>query len=674
MLMVLLQGLGFFLPLTGGTLSGPGNLTVGGTLSVTGITTLNGQANVGSVVPRIDSTFSLGSNTLRFASIYGDGLTITNNATFGGSVTSAASVNAKLSNIAGLQKMFNIENATNTSILASWGLNLSNDQLIIGSDYGASFLLKTNSTTALTLDTSQNATFAGNILLNGGALYKNSGTIEIKAETIRIKGVTTNEDLAVFTENGSVSLNYDNDTKLSTGAVSVGSATTAGGTLIHGWITTTQANAIDNTTIATTAYVNNKIALIPAGLVFQGTWDARTAAEGGAAGNKGNPALTSGVGTTGNFYIVSNAGSVNLDGITDWKVGDWAVFIEQGASDQWEKIDNSSVLDGFGTGQTLPLWSGSGTSNTLTDSNITQDANLITRFGKTATTATAAASINHASNDFLYINGGTAGASFGDDSQSTRMIAFDSDYLRFDTAGSEKMRILSGGNVGIGEIAPAAKLDVKVASNEHLLVSDSLSSVAIKATNDAAAAYVPMSINASSLAINADSTANVGIGTDGPGAKLEVFGTGNSFRLDSAANGSKEILFRNVGTGTATIKTDGDLKLYTEDAGKNILFDTTGGEKMRIEAGGNVGIGTTDPVVKLVAIGNIGFGAGGYNGGVFANSTSVAVDQNWGLEVQKSTGVDDYNTRLNILSCYRRRKKSRYLQLANSFFFTLFRF
>jgi len=67
---------GPYLPLTGGTLSGPGNLTVGGTLSVTGITTLNGQANVGSVVPRIDSTFSLGSNTLRFASIYGDGLTI----------------------------------------------------------------------------------------------------------------------------------------------------------------------------------------------------------------------------------------------------------------------------------------------------------------------------------------------------------------------------------------------------------------------------------------------------------------------------------------------------------------------------------------------------------------------------------------------------------------------
>ena len=56
-----------------------------------------------------------------------------------------------------------MSNATNTSVLASFGLNLSNDQLILGSDYGASFLLKTNGTTALTIDTSQNTTFAGSI-------------------------------------------------------------------------------------------------------------------------------------------------------------------------------------------------------------------------------------------------------------------------------------------------------------------------------------------------------------------------------------------------------------------------------------------------------------------------------------------------------------------------------
>jgi hypothetical protein len=123
----------------------------------------------------------------------------------------------------------------------------------------------------------------------------------------------------------------------------------------------TKANSTNDTTVATTAFVQNLIGTIPAGLVFQGTWNAAT----------NTPTLTSGTGTTGNFYIVSVDGSTNLDGITDWKVGDWAVFVEQGASDQWEKVDNSSVLDGSGTGQTVALWSGSGTSNTLTDSIIT---------------------------------------------------------------------------------------------------------------------------------------------------------------------------------------------------------------------------------------------------------------------------------------------------------------
>ena len=81
-------------------------------------------------------------------------------------------------------------------------------------------------------------------------------------------------------------------------------------------------------------------------------------------------------------------------------------------------------------------------------------------FSKTANTTTPVASINHASNDFVYFSGGASGGSFGDDSHSTRMISFDSDYLRFDTAGSEKVRILSGGNVGLGNTIPYSRLDL----------------------------------------------------------------------------------------------------------------------------------------------------------------------------------------------------------------------
>ena len=187
---------------------------------------------------------------------------------------------------------------------------------------------------------------------------------------------------------GQVALYHNGTKKFETGGTGVtviGSATATtflgdlNGTINTATTAVTKANATNDTTVATTAFVQNLIGTIPAGLVFQGTWNAAT----------NTPTLTSGSGTTGHFYIVSTDGSTNLDGITDWKVGDWAVFVEQGASDQWEKVDNSSVLDGSGTGQKVTKWDGSGTSNTLTDGPITFSGNNSTFAGSvTGTNAT----------------------------------------------------------------------------------------------------------------------------------------------------------------------------------------------------------------------------------------------------------------------------------------------
>jgi len=69
---------------------------------------------------------------------------------------------------------------------------------------------------------------------------------------------------------------------------------------------------------------------IPAGLVPQGSWNADT----------NTPTLVSSTGTEGHFYIVSVAGSTNLDGITDWGVNDWAVF----AGGTWNKLDHSDQV------------------------------------------------------------------------------------------------------------------------------------------------------------------------------------------------------------------------------------------------------------------------------------------------------------------------------------------
>ena len=65
-------------------------------------------------------------------------------------------------------------------------------------------------------------------------------------------------------------------------------------------------------------------------LNYQGTWNATT----------NTPTLTSSAGTKGFYYVVSVAGSTNLNGITDWKVGDWAVF----NGSVWEKIDNTDAV------------------------------------------------------------------------------------------------------------------------------------------------------------------------------------------------------------------------------------------------------------------------------------------------------------------------------------------
>ena len=99
-------------------------------------------------------------------------------------------------------------------------------------------------------------------------------------------------------------------------------------------------------------------------LKYQGTWNATT----------NIPALASSVGTQGYYYVVAMAGSTNLDGITDWKIGDWAIF----GTTTWQKIDNTDAVNSVNgyTGTvslayadlagTVPTWNQNTTGNAAT--------------------------------------------------------------------------------------------------------------------------------------------------------------------------------------------------------------------------------------------------------------------------------------------------------------------
>jgi hypothetical protein len=65
-------------------------------------------------------------------------------------------------------------------------------------------------------------------------------------------------------------------------------------------------------------------------LNYQGTWNAST----------NTPTLTSSVGTQGYYYVVSVAGTTNLNGITDWQIGDWAIY----NGTVWQKVDNTDAV------------------------------------------------------------------------------------------------------------------------------------------------------------------------------------------------------------------------------------------------------------------------------------------------------------------------------------------
>ena len=102
-------------------------------------------------------------------------------------------------------------------------------------------------------------------------------------------------------------------------------------------------------------------------LVYQGTWDA----------NANSPTLTSSVGTKGNYYVVSVSGTTNLNGISSWSVGDWAVF----NGSVWQKVDG-------GTSESFVNLTVTGTANIATGNVVNMTSSNVTITGGTENAVT----------------------------------------------------------------------------------------------------------------------------------------------------------------------------------------------------------------------------------------------------------------------------------------------
>ena len=219
------------------------------------------------------------------------------------------------------------------------------------------------------------------------------------------------------------------------------------------------------------------------------------------------------------------------------------------------------------------------------------------------------------------------------------------DDLRFTTGTTtERMRIDSSGNIGIGTSAPTSKVDIRspngvthsrgqlyLTNNDTAAINKGsqislggtysgtgdtyFASIAGRKENATSAdydGYLQFATRANGGSnverMRITSTGNVGIGTTSPGSILEVMtaattGTQDIARFSRATYGATVTIAREAGDGVvyspANLTLSADHDNNSVGTNSNIKFKTDATERMRIDASGRVGIGTSNPLDLL---------------------------------------------------------------------------
>ena len=256
------------------------------------------------------------------------------------------------------------------------------------------------------------------------------------------------------------------------------------------------ANTYGSTTAIPILTVNAKgvitsatTAAITGALAYQGTWNAST----------NTPTLTSSVGTNGYYYAVSVAGTTNLNGITDWQVGDWAIF--NGTA--WQKIDQTNTVTSV-NGQTgvvsiayadlagaIPTWN-QDTTGTAAKANALNSATTVVNVSSsaaptlgqvlTATSGTAATwqtpapggvtSVT-ATSPIASSGGATPDISISQATTSTNGYLSSTDWNTFNSKGSGTVTSVTGTApvVSSGGVTPAISMAAATTTIDGYLTS-----------------------------------------------------------------------------------------------------------------------------------------------------------------------------------------------------------
>jgi predicted heme/steroid binding protein len=330
-------------PITGGTITGSGTIGItqattssNGYLSSTDWNTFNNKQNALTLT----TTGSSGASTLVGATLNIPTYSLSG---LGGVPSSRQlTINGTAYDLS-TDRSWSVGTVTSVGVSAPTGLSVSNTPVTgsgtIAISFTAGYSIPTTASQT-NWDTAYNNRITS-LTTTGtsGAATLTSNTLNIPQYQAQGNYITSLTGEATASGPGSASVTLTNSAVI--GKVLTGLNVTGG--------------SISATDSILTAFgkLQNQVNGLAGGVTYQGTWNAST----------NSPSLTSSVGTKGYYYVVSVAGSTNLNGITDWKLGDWAIF--NGTS--WEKVDNTDAVvsvNGF-TGAV-----------SLTTSNISEGTNL----------------------------------------------------------------------------------------------------------------------------------------------------------------------------------------------------------------------------------------------------------------------------------------------------------